>query len=393
LPMTCVYCLDRRGDPRKSLEHIWPQSLGGKFAPAIFKTDDVCVTCNSIAGLWVDGAFLKSWFISHEHGNSARMFLDPQAPGATPLRYMGIVEAFPVQPGEVAELWFGDGCAVYHVHLADGEKWYGYAGGDILRRKVDRGRAYFALQSQNQYWAAVALLSFIAGMDGPRLIPVPGITGLPPSIVSKLVQENEMMPVERAERTWIREQGPCRKVTFAVRQDFSKRFLAKLALGLGSNLFGASFLRSRSADELRTALWFRETADTAEDELPQVYGIDYFNDSPLSRPGMGIPGAWTIALGGRPAFALGVWSPGGKFMAIKITHEPELTGAPECADYRSGVFYFVVPQRGIFAGPVSMLNYIQHKRAKRVDPTIAAIERMRVTRDALPPLELPDVAE
>ena len=199
--MTCIYCRGRRGDPEQSLEHIWPRALGGADSPSLFQTDDVCRSCNSVVGQWVDGAFLKSWFITHEIGESSRSFIDPQKPGPLPLMYMGVDQRFPVEQGEVAELWMGQGGeSVHHVHQIDSPTWFGFAGGDFIRRKrLDPGRAYLMIRSQNQYWAWTSLLSFIEYMRGARLFSATRLAGVPSAIAQQLTDEGKANDVEQAE--------------------------------------------------------------------------------------------------------------------------------------------------------------------------------------------------
>src|SRR5579872_4478640 len=104
----CIYCDGRRGDPTFSDEHIWPAALGGDACPPeIFRTNQVCTRCNNIAGQWVDAAFFKSVFVQHEVGQSARSYLDPEAPGVLPPTYMGFDTELPLADGTACERWLG----------------------------------------------------------------------------------------------------------------------------------------------------------------------------------------------------------------------------------------------------------------------------------------------
>lgn len=159
---TCIYCGREKPVSDFSLEHVWPEALGGALASELFKTRRVCQRCNNLCGLWVDGAFLKSWFVQNELALSAERFLDPDGPGIIPLTYFGPQANFPVEEGDVCERWNGPcGERIYHIHLADDARWDTQAGGDVIRRKVnDPGRAYIQLTSPEEYWWLVALLSF-----------------------------------------------------------------------------------------------------------------------------------------------------------------------------------------------------------------------------------------
>ncbi len=64
---TCIYCNKEKDDSEFSLEHIFPDALGGALLPdAIFKTNDVCIACNSTSGLFIDGPFIKNWFLTND---------------------------------------------------------------------------------------------------------------------------------------------------------------------------------------------------------------------------------------------------------------------------------------------------------------------------------------
>jgi HNH endonuclease len=73
---TCVYCEQDKPEEEFDLEHIWPDALGGDLLPALFQTNDVCQRCNNLAGLFVDGAFLKSWFGQAERATGAYDYVD-----------------------------------------------------------------------------------------------------------------------------------------------------------------------------------------------------------------------------------------------------------------------------------------------------------------------------
>ena len=384
--MTCIYCGGRRKDPEMSREHIWPQALGGQSSPPLFQSEQVCKTCNSLCGLWVDGAFLKSWYISHERGNAARSYLDPQKPGVTPLMFMGLDRRFPVQEGEVAELWMGPGGdSVHHIHKADDDKWYGIAGGDIIRRsKIDAGRAYIMLRSESPYWLAVSMKSFVAFMSPARLFTatlMPNVTG---PVIDKLTSESQATPVEASELAWIRQSDNLHMVSFSHRLDFSRRFLAKLALGIGANLFGPAYLETAYVGELRRALW----ANIEDDEAGALRGSDLFNESSLDGAYLnGIHGAWSMHFQAMPkAFGMMIATPGGRTMAIQIADQPALWSDAAFTPYHNGTFYFVVPERAYFSHPVGLLDFVQHKNGHGTNTIMAEIEGFQSDPKSLPPL-------
>lgn len=386
--MTCIYCFGRRQDPQMSLEHIWPQSLGGAYSPALFQSQDVCQTCNNFAGLWVDGAFLKSWFISHEAGLAARQYLDPNKPGVAPLLYMGDDQEFPNQPEHICERWIGPaGEHVYHVHLQDDDRWYGYAGGDVIRRrKFDAGRAYLILTSQNTYWALTGLQSFIAHFKGARLFCLTTVVGMPSELATMFMTDSDVTPVEMAEISWIRARpdGQQQQMRLSLRIDFSDRFLAKLSLGLGANIFGSQYRDSPYAEELQKLLWFR---NPNVGERPKVRGTSFWQETALSKVAAlaALPGTWTILLRAlHEGFALYVCTPGGRGMTMAISDDNTLWASPEFQSYQEGVLYFAIPERQIFAGPVALPYYLAHKLGNFVEPTLAKLETLKSDPALLP---------
>lgn len=118
---TCIYCNQDKEDDQFSLEHIFPDSIGGNLCSDLFKTHDVCQRCNSISGQFVDGAFIRNWFVKNDDALSARQYLNLESDESIePLVYMGMVENLPLEKDEVCEMWLGPcGARVYHFHSAD----------------------------------------------------------------------------------------------------------------------------------------------------------------------------------------------------------------------------------------------------------------------------------
>jgi hypothetical protein len=371
------------------LEHVWPQALGGADSPTLFQTRDVCQTCNNFAGQWADGAFLKSSFITHERAIAARHYLDPARPGILPLIYRGIDQEFPAQEGELCERWIGPaGEHIYHVHQADHDKWFGYAGGDFVRRKRrDVGRAYIDLTASHPYWLITGLQSFIAYLEPARLFLVTICEGLPDQLTRGLVPELQATPIEAAELDWIRNRptGSKRPFRMPLRIDFSDRFLAKLALGLGHNIIGSAFHVSPYADELRKLLWRR---DPSEGDEIQVLGTGYWQANQFAAVSkmIGLTGAWTILLQAfREGLSASVCTPSGRLMTMVITNDTSLLPRSTLERYHMGELYFAVSQRRMFIGPVELPKYLAHRAGSGVLPAIAELEALKVHESTLPP--------
>lgn len=385
--MTCIYCLGHRAGERKTLEHIWPKALGGDYAPSQFRTMDVGERCNNLAGLWVDGGFLKSAFITHERAIAARRFVDLRRPGILPLIYLGIDQGFPSQPGEVCERWRGPaGEHFYHVHAADNDNWFGYAGGDLLRRKrKDVSRAYLGLTTTHPYWLSTAIQSFIAYFGPARLFLTTIWDGMPVQLEKWIMREVLATPIEAAEIEWIRNQPARLQARMPLRIDFADRFMAKLALGLGHTIIGSEYHTSRYADELRKILWSRSPSERDDSK---VLGSGYWQAREFADLSeiIGLPGAWTISITAvDDGLVASVCTPLGRLMNVVISDDISPLSHSIREMYHMGVLYFAVPQLKTFIGPVELPKYLAHRTGSRVLPELAALEAMRVDESTMPP--------
>lgn len=143
----CIYCNEYKPDDEFSLEHIFPDSMGGNVCPDLFKTRDVCRRCNSIMGLFVDGPVIKSWLAKNAETIAYRDFIDlNDLQSWMPFSYMGVDYSLKFGENEVCEIWLGPfGEHLYHVHEVDDPRYDSYAGGNPINRRSDPGRAYLFL--------------------------------------------------------------------------------------------------------------------------------------------------------------------------------------------------------------------------------------------------------
>lgn len=388
--MRCIYCSDLRQDTKLTLEHIWPQALGGSRGSQLFESERLCEICNSLAGIWVDGAFVKAWFTIAEKATS-REFLDPDNPGAIPLFYLGIDEEFPVEPGCVCEYWAGpSGEHIYHVHPKDDDRWFGFGGGDFLRRKkAEAGRTYLFLTSAVPYWVITAFKSFHAhfGAMKTRNFCLTKVDGqLPPGLLDEFLDLADSNTIEKSEIAWIKSR-PSRgrknnRIPINIR--FSDRFLAKLALGLGSNILPNEFGESAYATKLRKLLWLRPGADV----MPTgVLGGNYWQENGLSQASalIGLRGAWSILLrSSRSNFTVSVGAPSGRWMTVIVTDDVDLLSNAVHEVYDDGVLHYVIPQRDIFTPGIPLPDVLSHTMKLKPSAQLAALEAIRCPEGRLP---------
>lgn len=384
----CVYCGKEKRDHELSLEHIWPTALGGDFLPIEFRTRHVCQTCNSLAGRFVDAAFLKSWFGQAERTLAAYEYLDLSlsSNSIVPLQFLTPIAPLVPLSGMTIELYVGP-CQtrVFHVRPKDdGSTWDTYAGGDPAARRKDPGRIYIVLNTTNSQWAALALRSVKAQFgDADRYIVN---DTLPPGWRQFAIAYDENDPTQAADMRAIQidpeSPPPQERQRFTISIDLDHRFLAKVALGLGYTLLGPEFLRTGHALNLRKAM--RQPHAERRAEIP-IGGTSYLAQGADLKP-MAFPGAWVLYVGVvAKHLALSIITPLGKTMAVVIADSPHLWAHSDSKLYPLGNIYIVVPTLGTAVGPLTMPEYLNHILKNRANPILGGIEAKRVNRSLLPP--------
>jgi hypothetical protein len=385
----CYYCgLDKpQGD--FSDEHIWPDALGGDFLPKFWRTNNVCARCNSLSGVFVDGAFIRGWAGNSERFRDSQCYLVPNAPSQSvvPLAYLGKLLDPNVAITEVADWWAGP-CGATIVHLRpkeDEELWAAYHGGDPRAKRARAGRAYIALASENQFWVDVALASFQKHFKRSKRYAVnvafeSGLSGISeidrsdPAQVADLLIFDAITEAAKAGRS-----VPARQV---LQLDAGHRLMCKLGLAIGCQLFGVSFGLHRDGDHLRRA--FRE-CDLARRQSIPIRGTGYFNSSaasPLSI--LGWPGGWVLMLQViNNVLSLTIVTPSKKQMCIVITDDPKIL-AKLPPDYAAGLVWVTVPPLGKAAGPFHFPDYIAHLTKSIPNAELTAFEAARIDPAILP---------
>ena len=106
----CLYCGLDKPNAESSLEHAIPQFMGGNFAPNHFRLGTVCKKCNNNLGLFVDGSFAKSWFVTNGLAQANRRLYTSLSDAPIPLACMGQVnidELIIPEENRVVEYWVG----------------------------------------------------------------------------------------------------------------------------------------------------------------------------------------------------------------------------------------------------------------------------------------------
>lgn len=387
---TCIYCGCDKDEGEFSLEHIWPDALGGDLLDTFWKTGDVCQKCNSLSGVFVDGAFIKSWMGSAEQSHGAREYLSLEHPdkGALPLHYMGKLTDIEQRQGEIVEFWLGPcGDHILHFRPEDNEAlWSSYAGGDPRKKKTRAGRAYLSFTSENDFWNLVALSSFKRHFRGECYVVN---AELPPEWAS-FKKPDPSDAIQAADLEIVRsiqeasQQGQNIRVSPVIRPDLSHRFLAKIALAVGYKAFGRRFLETDYAKDLRRG--FREVDPAKRQENP-VKGSGYFGNLDLcgAEESLAWPGTWVlIQLVLDRKLSLLIITPAGKSMCILVSDDTGLIGGLG-TDWECGRVWLTIPSLGEAAGPISLPAYLAHQTNCKPIPALAKLADKRTDRSSLPP--------
>lgn len=379
----CIYCEEQKRPDEFSLEHIFPDRLGGDLCNELFKTSDVCRDCNSTAGLFVDGPFIRNFFRATPEALSATQYLDLTSPTSIhPFMYLGIIAEIDLDPDLVCEMWTGPcGNHLYHVHERDEERWESYAGGNPIARKKKPGRVYLLLTTEQPQWVGLVLRSMKKFFPKARRFAGNFNLSAEDNLPKYVEELDEMAAAELRVIKALPEQIGFRIPLVA---GFEQRFLAKIARGLGYTILGPDFLITQHAQKLRRMLREKDADERAK---LGVRGKGYFDGSADPSGGsMAWPGAYTIWLKIIDNdFVLSLYLPDGKAMHIVISDDPRLW-ADACFDqYREGVVYLVLPTLGEFVGPVPFPKYIAHRTAGIPFPLLSAIDAKRIDPATLPP--------
>ncbi len=386
----CTYCLNSKALSEFNREHIWPDGLGGNALPKPWITQNVCSRCNELSGRFVDGEFIKSWFIAHERSNAAREYMDIKRPEANwlPLSYIGLLPHSDLGENEVADVWLGPcGDHIVHIRPKQEPSWDTYVGGKPTRKRLEWGSAFLQLCSEEPFWIWAAVNSFhrhfklanryVLNMNKPQGFSPP-FSDLDPNNADQVRRASIARFLQN--KAQVGEQVRTKTIH---NMDFGKRFLSKLALGIGREFLGEAFLDTPYADTLRRALWERDFVKRAQ--LP-VLGVGYLGEA-SSAPEMSFlqwPGAWVIwvnALGSK--LSVSVISPGGHAMIVQVSDDASLV-RDWTASSPQGAVYIVVAAIECAVGPISGDRFLAHQLGNIAVPELVVLGNRRTHAAALP---------
>ena len=389
----CIYCGQQKSNKQFSDEHIWPDALGGGALPDFWRTQDVCIRCNNLSGLFVDGEFIKGIIGNMEQYMSGVEYVDVSNPATAllPLAFVGSNQDEDIEEGTVVEHWIGPcGATILHFRPDDKEDiWSSYAGGDPRGSAEFEGesRVYIALTSEVEFWIIATLAAVKAHFRNEKRVIVNAEipeewTAFQMPDATNAVELRDMSVVNGVLSTARADRDVHNQVS--VRQDSGNRFLSKLGLAVGYRVFGERFLGTRNGENLRKG--FREANPERRPRIP-VQGAGYFSNQlpPQARDTLAWRGAWVLVVWKvREELALVVITPSGKTMTVMVCDEAALMAALS-EEFTTGVVWFVIPTLGTALGPLSLVDYVDYKLNGNGCQELVDLEDKRIGPEDLPP--------
>ena len=380
----CLYRNWSKCNDEFSQEHVLPQSIGGNIKLSNpFVLSNVCANCNSLAGLYVDGPYIRTWFTQSDKSRFALKYLDIESKSIVPLRFIGVLSDYKYKD-KICEVWGGPtGDTIFHFHTpypSEPNK-PSYIGVPPLLRKeiIDYGFTFLFVRSNNPLWYPVIFNSFAYHFNnsvnylGNGLTPNGGGFKDIPSNLEKL--KNELKDKLRRELV----------VGFSFDHGFDTRFLAKSALGFGALLLKKEFENGDFANRLRQLMWEKDYEKRAQ--IP-VKGSGFLTKERVLEPEKSKVFLW----------------PGGHFISV-IKHDNEIylhmilyeertatiqiSNEPDLLDCNndSGYYYVVVPSLQRAVGPKKLNTYYEHKAGYK-DKDLENLENEMIRFKNLPPFEI-----
>ena len=377
----CLYCNEEKSHSEYSLEHIFPDALGGSLFSKEFKTRNVCRRCNSISGLFIDGAFIKNFFSQNDRSQAFLSYANLEKPAPMPLSYFGELNNFVGKDDEICEVWFGPyGGIVYHVRKKADSRYDTMIGGNPIDNKKSNGWIGIFPQNSDSYWNTVLLLSCKNHFSKARKLSCS--IKINPQSEHDAYFEKSTKEEAYLLKFFSSMSGKEHPSRITVQIGFEQRFLSKLALGLGYNLFGDKFLESEHSRNLRNAMWEKDLEKRSEHIIFSNYFQNTINKFNEAFKWLQWKGIHTLVLLPIDNILYLVFCCFGyKLMTIPLCDEKDIWSSSISPD---GVVYIAAPQLGIFTGQLRLIEVISHKTGDRKIEILEEIDNRKIDIFKLP---------
>lgn len=347
----CIYCTKSTGN---SLEHIIPDAIGGSLLDGLFKTRNVCERCNNILGLFADGQYLKSFFAQTSKALATDLSNKKLEVKTLPMHYFGYMSFEDNLGYEDCEMWISQfKGVVFHFHNCRSEKFFGYAGGNPIDQKQSGGLALYLNVTDCEKELEIELRSFHkAFIKSERVVShVKFAKGIPKAL-GRLPNAREHDWVKWYDQEIVQRRENSHDCVASVQLGNPDRMMAKIALGLGWNLFGEAFLESEATKTLRNYMWEKDFEHRQTMRVPRH--DSFYSDSgpifpeiPFMKKNVTI---LILSIGHAIIFFLNTF---GDEQSIQLTDDPLLS--EEFAKKNpDGMAYIVNPIYETVSGPEGM---------------------------------------
>jgi len=386
----CAYCGREKDENDFSDEHVIPAALGGDLPPQNpFLLKDVCQRCNNLCGIYVDGPFIRSWLTQNDRAVSALKGVSVGPRTILPLSYCGELRQF-AYDDRICDLWVGPtGDSIYHFHRPyPAEPDSGFVVGrppHAFRSEIDPGFVFLFVRSTNRIWWPCIFLSVVSQFRKKKVIEPKFYLGNGPAFerigFSKIPEQLSELH-QRLKGMYGKEHD----AIFQIDKHQGERFLAKIALGLGSLVLNDSFWASQSAKLLREYLWQKDWRKREQMGLRRtgwIGGERRLSDF-LKWPSGHI---LTLLVRNQMLF-LNAHFYEMQAAIIVVSEEPKHWECKIADD--DGIIYVISPGLRTFIGPRKLATLIDYKLGLNSEATSEFRDlESRVRASVLPPFETP----
>ncbi len=259
----CIYCGKQKSiDEFKAKEHILPKAIDGNLTPQNpFITDRVCDSCNHICGFFIDDPFIRSWFINNSKADCSNVFFNQVK--LIHLYYLG--ESLDVKYLDfTCDFWLSPKSDnIFHFHkpwhnLKDIPPVAGIPAHLKRDKSINQGFVFLFLRNSDQNWTSKILRSIKSQFNK---VPVYLVNSqyssdekfdlVPKSLIALCEYLQKIRGKFKIDSSLI----------IRLDNNYGERFLAKLAIGLGSLHLNEGFVDSQDADLLRSFMWEKNTIE------------------------------------------------------------------------------------------------------------------------------------
>ncbi len=382
MKMKCLYCNTEKSPDDFCQEHVIPRKLGGNFTPINpFSINNVCKRCNTIAGMFIDEPFIKSYFNYSSMAQHSWKYINLKSNPILPCFYIGISPEL-LWGNKLCELWLGPtGDTIYHFHEPYPEEpnTTPVVGVPAYTKKyiTDAGFVFIFVRATNPEWHPCIINSVINQFNGSILY-----LGNGPK--PELVEFQDIPETLKDLHLRLKSlSGERHHAQIPLSLHYGDRFLAKIALGIGAVLLKSEYQDSNSANLLRNFMWCK---DINERKKIPVSGVDFlagqFNG--ISELLSWNDGHVLMIMPIKNELVLFSSFYGKQTALMQISHE---------SDHWDGIIndsmiYLLVPAIQKVVGPKLLVTYLAHRHNNFKDKEILELESAIEPQNKLPPYDL-----